>query len=132
LVLSLLFLCRKKNEKKNIDDVCRKFPRKGNLRLWLVHNPEEFIHFADGEADLVFSGHTHGGQVGLHSFGLNATIYGLVRRLPDHGLWRQGKNLLYVHRGTGFYGFPLRLGVSGEDSLVTITVPNSGGNHNGW
>lgn len=28
----------------------------------------------------------------------------------------------YVHRGTGFYGFPLRLGVSGELSLLTVTV----------
>lgn len=114
-----------------IDDVCRRFPRKGKLRLWLVHNPEEFIHFADGEADLVFSGHTHGGQLGLHSFGLNPTIYGLVRRMPDHGLWQQGKNLLYVHRGTGFYGFPLRLGVSGEQSFITLSVPNNHSN-NTW
>ena len=38
---------------------------------------------------------------------------GLVQfsKSPDHGLWARGSDRLYVHRGTGHYGFPLRLGV---------------------
>jgi hypothetical protein len=39
---------------------------------------------------------------------------------PDHGLWARGAERLYVHRGTGHYGFPLRLGVPAEDSLVRV------------
>jgi predicted MPP superfamily phosphohydrolase len=27
---------------------------------------------------------------------------------------------MYVHRGTGFYGFPLRIGVHGEESLLDL------------
>lgn len=109
-------------KQEHIDRVCQQFPKPDYPRFCLVHNPEEFTHFADGTADLVFSGHTHGGQVGLFSLGLNLTMYGLFKRSPDHGLWRQGSNRLYVHRGTGFYGFPLRLGVSGELSLLTVTL----------
>jgi predicted MPP superfamily phosphohydrolase len=40
--------------------------------------------------------------------------------LPDHGLWARGRDRLYVHRGTGHYGFPLRLGVPSEESLLRV------------
>lgn len=73
----------------------------------------------DGAAALTLSGHTHGGQVGLVSLGLAWTILSLWRS-PDHGLWGKGRNRLYVHRGTGHYGFPIRLGVPGEESLLRI------------
>jgi predicted MPP superfamily phosphohydrolase len=36
------------------------------------------------------------------------------------GLWGRGKDRLYVHRGTGHYGFPLRLGVPPEESLLEL------------
>ena len=39
---------------------------------------------------------------------------------PDHGLFAHGTNRLYVHRGTGFYGFPLRIGVPGEASVLEV------------
>eukprot|EP00026_Physarum_polycephalum_P007721 Phypoly_transcript_07786.p1 GENE.Phypoly_transcript_07786~~Phypoly_transcript_07786.p1 ORF type:complete len:418 (+),score=36.13 Phypoly_transcript_07786:274-1527(+) len=113
---------RKTGVHQHITQVCQQFPKLEHPRICLVHNPEEFTHFPDGTADLVFSGHTHGGQLGLVSLGLNVTMYGIFKRSPDHGLWRQGNNTLYVHRGTGFYGFPLRLGVSGELSLLHVTI----------
>ncbi|MDX1650367.1 MAG: phosphodiesterase, partial [Myxococcota bacterium] len=72
-----------------------------------------------GEVDLVLSGHTHGGQVGLLSLGVDWTV--LRRsRWPDHGLFGLGTSRLYVHRGTGFYGFPLRIGVPGEHSVIEV------------
>ena len=70
--------------------------------------------------DLVFSGHTHGGQMGLVTFGLNWTVLSRSR-WPDHGHFAKGKSHLYVHRGTGFYGFPLRVGVPGEASLLELS-----------
>jgi predicted MPP superfamily phosphohydrolase len=39
---------------------------------------------------------------------------------PDHGFWAHAENRLYVHRGTGHYGFPLRLGVPAEESLLRV------------
>jgi len=116
------FSRRAPGQRKHIMEVCEKFPNKDYPRILLVHNPEEFTHFPDGTADLVFSGHTHGGQLGLFSLGINITMYRIFKQSPDNGLWRKGNNLLYVHRGTGFYGFPLRLGVSGELSLLHVTM----------
>ena len=52
-------------------------------------------------------------------FGLDWTVLSRSR-WPDHGLFGHGANRLYVHRGTGFYGFPLRIGVPGEPSLLEV------------
>lgn len=92
-----------------------------HLRLLMLHDPSAFHHVPPGEVDLAFSGHTHGGQVGLVSFGLDWTVL-RGSRWPDHGLFAHGASRLYVHRGTGFYGFPLRIGVPGELSLLELIV----------
>jgi len=96
--------------------------RSGCLRLLLLHDPSGFHDLPDGAADLVLSGHTHGGQVGLVSLGLDWTVLSRSR-WPDHGLFARGASRLYVHRGTGFYGFPLRLGVPGEASVLEVVLP---------
>lgn len=102
-------------------EVLRKHPREpGVLRLLLLHDPGAFKHLPDGAADLVFSGHTHGGQVGLVSLGHPWTIAHAVAKIPDHGLWAKGRNRMWVHRGTGHYGYPLRLGVPGEQSVLHL------------
>lgn len=106
---------------------CEAHPRiPGTLRVALLHDPGAFQHLPEGEADLVVSGHTHGGQVGLVSLGLPWTMLRLFAKIPDHGLWARGTDRLYVHRGTGHYGFPLRLGVPAEESLLRVhAAPSS-------
>ncbi len=104
----------------HLHGLLERFPRiPGHLRLLMLHDPLGFHVLPDGEADLVLSGHTHGGQVGLVSLGLDWTVLSRSR-WPDHGLFARGANRLYVHRGTGFYGFPLRVGVPGEASVLEI------------
>jgi predicted MPP superfamily phosphohydrolase len=104
--------------------LCADHPRRpGALRLLLLHDPSAFRQLPDGEADLVLSGHTHGGQVGLVSLGLPWTMMRLFVKAPDHGLWARGTDRLYVHRGTGHYGFPLRIGVPAENSLLRVHAP---------
>ena len=71
----------------------------------------------------MLSGHTHGGQIGLVSLGLKGTVVSLFGVSPDHGFWARGTDRLYVHRGTGHYGFPLRMGVPGEESVVRVHRP---------
>jgi predicted MPP superfamily phosphohydrolase len=90
------------------------------LRIAMLHDPGGFRHVPEGAADLVLSGHTHGGQLGLLWLGLQGTIVSVLTSLPDHGFWALGKNRLYVHRGTGHYGFPLRVGVPAEQSLLAV------------
>ena len=101
--------------------VCAEHPRKpGHLRIVLLHDPGAFRHLPEGQADLALSGHTHGGQVGLVSLGLDWTMMRVFVKAPDHGFWARGSDRLYVHRGTGHYGFPLRLGVPAEESMLFV------------
>ncbi len=109
---------------KHIQGLLERYPRReDHLRLFLLHDPLGFREIPKGDVDLTLSGHTHGGQVGLVSIGLDWTVLSRSR-WPDHGLFGHGRNRLYVHRGTGFYGFPLRMGVPGEASLLEI-IPES-------
>ncbi len=104
--------------------VSARFPREaGVVRLGLLHDPGAFAHLPQGAADLVLSGHTHGGQVGLLRLGLPHTFVSAVSSVPDHGFWGLGTMRLYVHRGTGHYGFPVRVGVPVEESVLHVHVP---------
>ncbi|HHH30595.1 MAG TPA: phosphodiesterase [Polyangiaceae bacterium] len=106
---------------EQLAQLCREHPRvDGALRILMLHAPSSFSKLPEGEADLVLSGHTHGGQIGLVRLGLKGTIVSLFGVSPDHGFWARGTDRLYVHRGTGHYGFPLRIGVPGEESLVRV------------
>jgi hypothetical protein len=111
-----------RERREHIQELLTRIPRRdGHLRLLLLHDPSIFRHVPPGDVDLTLSGHTHGGQLGLVSFGLDWTV--LTRtNWPDHGLFALGSNRLYVHRGTGFYGFPLRIGVPGEASLLELVL----------
>jgi predicted MPP superfamily phosphohydrolase len=112
-----------RGRREHIQELLKRHPRRdGLLRLFLLHDPLGFKHVPKGEVDLTISGHTHGGQLGLVSFGLNWTVLSRTR-WPDHGLFGHGSNRLYVHRGTGFYGFPLRVGVPGEASVLEVFQP---------
>jgi predicted MPP superfamily phosphohydrolase len=111
-----------KGRREHIQALLRAHPRRADhLRLLLLHDPSIFRHIPPGEVDLTLSGHTHGGQLGLVSFGFDWTVLSRTG-WPDHGLFGHGSNRLYVHRGTGFYGFPLRIGVPGEASLLEVVV----------
>ncbi|MEO2166810.1 MAG: metallophosphoesterase [bacterium] len=114
---------RGKGRAEHIGDLCKRLPRRDNaMRLLLLHDPSAFKHVPENDVDLTLSGHTHGGQIGLLSLGIDWTV--LKRsRWPDHGLFARGRSLLYVHRGTGFYGFPLRVGVPGEASRLGVEIP---------
>jgi hypothetical protein len=117
---------RYRKREEALSKLASAYPREpGRLRLWLLHDPGAFQCIPEGEADLVFSGHTHGGHVGLLSLGLPHTIVSAATKMPDHGLWARGRDRLYVHRGTGHYGFPLRVGVPAEESLLEVYLAGS-------
>jgi hypothetical protein len=109
-----------RGHRAHLHALLERFPRRDeHLRILLLHDPIGFRELPEGGADLTLSGHTHGGQLGLVSLGLDWTILSRTA-WPDHGLFGRGPNRLYVHRGTGFYGFPLRIGVPGEASVLEL------------
>lgn len=92
-------------------------------RIVLMHNPSTFKAFASGAAPLAFAGHTHGGQVrvpftGKKSWG--TWIRGEGKRIDGWLDWGAEHNRLYVTRGVGFSGIPLRFNCPPELTLVTL------------
>ena len=89
-------------------------------RILLNHIPQAFTSLPLGCADLVLSGHTHGGHVGVQlGRDLAFTVVGLVG-IPDQGLFHRADMTMYVTRCVGFYGYPMRLGIPPEIALLTI------------
>ena len=109
-----------KEQKERLRELFEGRENDGTPRILLLHNPNHLQHLPEGETDLILAGHTHGGQVGLLSIGSDWTFVRGFTAIPDHGLWTRGRDRLYVHRGTGHYGFPLRLGVPREESLLRL------------
>lgn len=111
----------------HIRDLFAKYPKQNDVKLHitLLHNPSVFQYIPD-VSTMVFSGHFHGGQIGLLNLGLNITILSLINLFkgkiifPDQGIFAHLKNRLYAHRGTGHYGFPIRFGVPSEETLLQV------------
>lgn len=82
--------------------------------VMLAHQPAKIDEVAAAGVDLQLSGHTHGGQI--FPFGL------LVKALEGSvaGLSRVGDTQLYVTRGAGFWGPPVRVGAPPDISVVEL------------
>lgn len=72
-------------------------------RLLLSHRPDAALVSADA-ADLVLSGHTHGGQVCLPFWGPLVTLSHVARKIAAGGLHRIGATRILVSRGLGWEG----------------------------
>ncbi len=85
-----------------------------DVRVLLAHQPKSAFAARAAGYDLQLSGHTHGGQY----FPFNL----LVRLFQPFvaGLHRLEAMWLYVSRGTGFWGPPLRLGAPAEITLIQL------------
>jgi len=93
----------------------------GDARLLLVHRPSYFQQAARLGFPAMLAGHTHGGQVSLPFLGsLNPSR--LIARFT-RGLFEEGGTALYVNRGIGVAGLPLRLNCAREIALIRL-VPN--------
>lgn len=73
-------------------------------------------------ADLTLSGHTHGGQIGIELLGAS---FSPAQFVYQHwaGLYEGNGNYLYVNRGIGTVGPPIRIGMRPEITLITLRSP---------
>jgi predicted MPP superfamily phosphohydrolase len=93
--------------------------------ILLSHNPNSFHRAAEMGIELSLAGHTHGGQVKVeivdHSFSPARLITDFVAGLYHLPMGETGKKAaLYVNRGLGTFGVPLRIGVLPEITLLTL------------
>ena len=89
------------------------------VAILLAHQPRTVQRAAEHGIDLQLSGHTHGGQI---------WPFGLLVRLQQHflsGLHRVGETQLYVSRGTGFWGPPMRVAAPAEITQLVLRAPLS-------
>jgi uncharacterized protein len=93
------------------------------FKILLSHDPSHFqeeVNQRQIDIDLTLSGHTHGMQFGVE-------IPGYIKWSPSAwvypywaGLYKFGKQFLYVNRGFGFIGYPGRVGILPEVTLITL------------
>lgn len=87
--------------------------------LLLSHRPEIFPYAKQRGVDLTLSGHYHGGQVKVKIFGFPFTPVRLFTRYVE-GPFRIEDSRLYVSRGLGTTGAPIRLGSRPELTLIRL------------
>ena len=82
--------------------------------ILLAHDPSTFKRASTSGIDLQLSGHTHGGQI--WPFGLLVKLV-----IPTvAGRYAKGDAQLYVSRGTGFWGPPMRLFAPAEITEIVL------------
>jgi predicted MPP superfamily phosphohydrolase len=94
-----------------------------SLKLLLSHDPSHWAHEVITEFKdiaITFSGHTHGFQFGVE-------IPGFIQWSPIQyvykqwaGLYKNGNQMLYVNRGLGHLGYPGRVGILPEVTLIEL------------
>ena len=86
------------------------------FRICMNHRPSEWDQALAAGARLTLSGHTHGGQINpLPGFN-SARLLGP----RTEGLYRDGDDLLYVSRGLGVVGLPIRIAAPPEIAILTL------------
>ncbi len=84
--------------------------------IFLCHQPKFAADAEAHGATLQISGHTHGGQ-----FFPWTLVASLVHRF-NYGLHRLGSMWIYVSRGTGYWGPPVRVGSPAEITLLELVA----------
>ncbi len=84
----------------------------------LAHQPVQVEQAAARGVDLQLSGHTHGGQMWPFHYAVRAVQPSLA------GLSTVGGTQLYVTRGAGFWGPPVRVGAPPDITLLTLEGEN--------
>jgi len=90
------------------------------FRILMSHDPTHWEEQVWGTGiDLTLSGHTHGAQLGVK---INGQTYSPAQWVYKQwaGLYSEGSQKLYVNRGFGFIGFPGRVGMPPEITVLEL------------
>lgn len=93
---------------------------RSKCNILIAHNPDYFSKYADWGADLVLSGHVHGGIMRLPVLGgVIAPSYSLFPKY-DGGIFRENGSVMLLGRGMGAHTIPLRFFNPAQLYSVTI------------
>ena len=86
----------------------------GSPKILLAHQPRSAAGAAQAGADLQLSGHTHGGQFWPWN------LFVRLQQPFTAGLHRLGRMWVYINRGTGYWGPPMRFGIPSEITRIRL------------
>ena len=96
----------------------------GSASILLCHKPYLFEEFAKTNVGLMLSGHTHGGQIVLGRFGRSVLAFSSVASSYVEGIYlpeeSTSKTQMYVSRGIGVVGLPIRINCPPEITQITL------------
>jgi len=94
----------------------------GTVNILLAHEPSVFMfdRAADLGVDLTLAGHTHGGQLSLNFIDRSLNLSHLIYHYTSGWYENRGAQL-YVNRGIGTTGCPIRIGVRPEISVFELS-----------
>lgn len=111
-----------------------RFPKYGDLakaysglenfpfKILMSHDPSHWdaeVRVSYPDIDLMLSGHTHGMQFGVEMPGLKWSPVQYIYK-QWAGLYEEGNQKLYVNRGYGFIGYPGRVGILPEITVLEL------------
>jgi predicted MPP superfamily phosphohydrolase len=111
-----------------LDELREEDDRSPRLTIGVAHAPYQYVlnSFVTHGAEVVFAGHTHGGQVCVPGFGAIVTNCDIPRaQVKGLSLWRHGFHSAYLDvsagLGTSIYA-PFRFACKPEATLLTFTA----------
>jgi len=90
------------------------------VNILLSHYPDVFDRAAELGVDLTLAGHTHGDQLSLGFIYRGLNVSHLLYHY-DSGWYEKRGAQLYLNRGIGTTGFPIRVGARPEITLFELT-----------
>jgi uncharacterized protein len=108
-------------EEGKIEDALKGVPADA-FKVLLSHDPshfDEIISSHPTQIHLTLSGHTHGAQFGVEIPGIKWSPV-QMRYSRWAGLYETAKRYIYVNRGFGFLGFPGRVGIWPEITVLEL------------
>lgn len=92
------------------------------FKILMSHDPSHWdaeVRPKYSDVDLMLSGHTHGMQFGVEIPGFRWSPVQYIYK-QWAGLYEEGKQKLYVNRGFGFIGYPGRVGILPEITVIEL------------
>ena len=92
------------------------------FKILMSHDPSHWdaeVRPKYPDIDLALAGHTHGMQFGIEIPGLKWSPVQYVYK-EWAGLYEEGRQKLYVNRGFGFIGYPGRVGIMPEITVIEL------------